>query len=186
MHMTKTTQLLLNILNLFAWIIFIGLCIESGGLLVNAMVALFINPMASSHFWGGWNLYALFQYSQTHFLIIIVLLILLSILKSIMFSWIVNLFHKKILNLSSPFNKTLGKFLFNLSYISFGLGLFSYWGNEFSEKLRHTNNSSLSASMQHIKFEGADVWLFMGVIILMFAMIFKKGIELQSENDLTV
>ena len=34
--------------------------------------------------------------------------------------------------------------------------------------------------------EGADVWLFMGVILIIFAMIFKKGIEIQSENDLTV
>ena len=47
-------------------------------------------------------------------------------------------------------------------------------------------NDKILPSLQQLKFEGGDVWLFMGVILLIFAMIFKKGIEIQSENDLTV
>jgi uncharacterized membrane protein len=47
-------------------------------------------------------------------------------------------------------------------------------------------NVSSFPSIRNIQFEGADVWLFMGVILTIFALIFKKGIELQSENDLTV
>jgi hypothetical protein len=41
-------------------------------------------------------------------------------------------------------------------------------------------------SIQNLKFDGADVWLFMGVTLLIVAKIFKRGIELQTENDLTV
>jgi hypothetical protein len=44
----------------------------------------------------------------------------------------------------------------------------------------------LTQTFENIKFEGADVWLFMAIILLIFGMIFKRGIELQSENDLTV
>ena len=44
----------------------------------------------------------------------------------------------------------------------------------------------LSQDLYNIKFEGGDVWIFMATILLIFALIFKKGIELQSENDLTV
>jgi hypothetical protein len=33
---------------------------------------------------------------------------------------------------------------------------------------------------------GADVWLFMGVILYIIAQIFKRGIEIQAENELTV
>ena len=40
--------------------------------------------------------------------------------------------------------------------------------------------------LQDLKLGGADVWLLMGFVILVFAIIFKKGIDLQSENDLTV
>jgi hypothetical protein len=54
--MSKGTDFLFKVLNVLAWIIFIGLCIESGGLIVNAFVSIFINPVASSKFWGGLNL----------------------------------------------------------------------------------------------------------------------------------
>jgi len=35
-------------------------------------------------------------------------------------------------------------------------------------------------------FGGADVWMFMGIILLVIAQIFKRGIEIQLENDLTI
>ena len=37
-----------------------------------------------------------------------------------------------------------------------------------------------------LRLGGADVWLFMGFALLVIALIFKKGIEIQNENDLTV
>ncbi len=184
--MSKSTDLFFKTLNILAWIIFVGLCIESGGIIVNAFISLFVNPVASSKFWGGRNLFELYNFNQSYFVTMVVLMIIVSVLKSIMFYFIVNLFHKKKLNLSSPFNETLGKYIFNLSYLAFGIGLFTYWGNEFSNWLENASNGTLSPSIQNLKFEGADVWLFMGVILIIFAMIFKKGIALQSENDLTV
>ena len=184
--MSKSIDLFFKTLNILAWIIFIGLCIESGGIIVNAFISLFINPVASSKFWGNINLYELYKFNQSHFITMVVLMIIVSLLKSIMFYLIVTLFHKKKLNLSSPFNETFGKYIFNLSYLAFGIGLFTYWGNHFSNWLQNASNGTLSLTIQNIKFEGADVWLFMGVILIIFAMIFKKGIALQSENDLTV
>ena len=180
------TDFLFKVLNVIAWIIFVALCIDSGGLIVNFFIILFINPMAASKFWGGLNLSPLYNFNQSHFVTIVALLIIVSVLKSILFYLIVNIFHKKKLNLANPFNEQLGRYIFNLSYLAFGIGLFSYWGNNFSNWLKLIGQSSLSQTIQNIKFEGADVWLFMGVILIIFAMIFKKGIELQSENELTV
>ena len=37
-----------------------------------------------------------------------------------------------------------------------------------------------------LKIAGGDVWLFMGVVLFVIAYIFKRGIELQEELDLTV
>ena len=184
--MSSRTDFFLKTLHVIAWVIFIGLCIESGGLIVNAFISLFINPLASSKFWGGINLYPLYQFNLSYFVTIVALLIIISILKSILFYMIVNLFHKKKLNLSAPFNETLGKYIFRLSYVVFTIGLFNYWGNHFVRWLSFKINDGSSPSIQNIKFESADVWLFMGVILTIFALIFKKGIELQSENDLTV
>jgi ABC-type multidrug transport system fused ATPase/permease subunit len=184
--MSKGTNFAFKSFNVLAWIIFIGLCIETGGLIVNAIISLFINPMASSRFWGNRNLYELYQFNQSHFITIVVLLIIVSILKSILFYLIVNLFHKKKLNLNNPFNEQLGRSLFNIGYLALGIGLFSWWGNNFSKWLKMNGQTVLTNTFENIKFEGADVWLFMAIILLVFGMIFKKGIELQSENDLTV
>lgn len=38
--------------------------------------------------------------------------------------------------------------------------------------------------LHYLRLGGADVWLFMGITLLVIAQIFKKGIEIQ--NDLTV
>lgn len=186
MHMSKITDFAFKSLNVLAWIIFIGLCIETGGLIVNAILSLFINPMASSKFWGNRNLYELYQFNQSHFVTIVVLLIIVSMLKSIMFYVIVNLFHKKKLNLTNPFNEQLGRVLFNIGYLALGIGLFSWWGNNFSKWLKTVGQNALTQTFENINFEGGDVWLFMAIILFIFGMIFKKGIELQSENDLTV
>ncbi len=184
--MLKNTDLLLKGLHIISWIIFVGLCIDTGGLIVNAVVCIFINPAASAHFWGGLNLNELYQLDQSHFVSLVVLMILVSVLKSIMFYLTLNLFHKKQLNLASPFNEKLGKYIMNLSYLAFGIGLFSYWGNNFSNWLKLMSQNAISTSLDRIQLEGADVWLFMGVILIIFALIFKKGIAIQSDNDLTI
>ena len=183
---SNNSDLLLKVLHVIAWIIFVGLCIDSGGLIVNAFVCLFINPAAAAHFWGGLNLDQLYQFDQSHFVTLVALMIIVSLLKSLLFYLTVLLFQKKQLNLSAPFNETLGKYIMNFSYLAFGIGLFSYWGNNFSNWLKMVSNDLDSPSLQLIKFEGADVWLFMGVILIIFALIFKKGIEIQSDNDLTI
>ncbi len=65
-----------------------------------------------------------------------------------------------------------------------GIGLFSFWGAKYSEGL--VNKGVKIPDLQYLRLGGADVWLFMGITLLIIAQIFKKGIELQNENDLTV
>jgi hypothetical protein len=40
--------------------------------------------------------------------------------------------------------------------------------------------------IQYLQLGGADVWLFMGITLLVIAQIFRRGIEIQTENELTV
>jgi ABC-type multidrug transport system fused ATPase/permease subunit len=184
--MSKKTDFALKSVNVVSWIIFIGLCIETGGFIVNAIISLFINPMASSKFWGNRNLYELYQYNQNYFITIAILLIMLSLLKSILFYLIINIFHKKKLNINNPFNEQLGLYIYKLGYLAAGIGILSWWGNYFAKWLKKTSQNALTLTFENIKIEGADIWLFTAVILLIFGIIFKKGIELQSENDLTV
>ena len=53
MEIKITTQQILKVLQILSWIIFIGLCIEAGGITVNTFITLFINPAGVENFWEG-------------------------------------------------------------------------------------------------------------------------------------
>jgi hypothetical protein len=40
--------------------------------------------------------------------------------------------------------------------------------------------------IEHLRVGGADVWIFMAVALFVVGQVFKKGTELQTENELTV
>jgi hypothetical protein len=173
-----------KILYIVSWIIFVGLSIDAGGFISNTIFTLFINPNGASKFWPGLNLSGLYQFSQSHFVTLTVLMNIVAVLKAILFYLIVHIFHKKKLNLSSPFNASLGKYIFLLAYLCIGIGLFSGWANNFT--LWIVKQGVSVPTIQDLKIGGADVWFFMGFTLFIFAKIFQKGIALQSENDLTV
>ncbi len=82
-----------------------------------------------------------------------------------------------------------GKLIFlnlrkNLSYFSLVIGLFSYSGFKYSLWL--TKHGFEKADLQILHIAGADVWLFMAVILFVIGQIVKRGIEIQNENDLTI
>ncbi len=178
------TKEMLITLKVLAWIIFIGLCIEAGGMLFNTFFSLVINPIGAKKFWMQIDLSALMAYDKGYFLVVTTIMSIVSVMKALMFFLIVRLFHNKEFSFLQPFNQTLSHFVANLAYCSFGIGLFSIWG------LKYTKWLSLSGtyipSVEELHMGGADVWLFMSVVVFVIAQIFKRGIEIQTENDLTV
>jgi hypothetical protein len=109
---------------------------------------------------------------------------IVGVMKALMFYLIVKILHDKKLNLSQPFNNETRGFISKLSYLSLGIGAFSFWGVNYTEWL--VKKAVKMPAAETLNFGGADVWLFMGVILLVIAQIFKRGIEIQSENELTV
>ncbi len=101
-----------------------------------------------------------------------------------MFYLIVKILHDKKVDLSHPFNKEMGRFIFNASYLALGIGFFSHWGIKYTEWLVKQGVRMPGSHSLHL--DGADVWLFMGVTLFVIAQIFKRGIEIQTENELTV
>ena len=185
MEIKITTNQILKVLQILSWIIFIGLCIEAGGTVVNTVITLFINPLGAENFWeGAGYLSGLYKFDQGHFFVITLTMIIVAVLKAIMFYLIVKLFGDKKLNISQPFSVDLRRFMLNLSYLALGIGLFSNFGFKYSGWL--TNQGAQTADLQSLHIAGADVWLFMAVILFVIVQIVKKGIEIQNENDLTI
>ena len=92
--------------------------------------------------------------------------------------------HDKKLDLSRPFDKEVLLFITSISYLTFAIGLFCSWGVKYSEWV--SEKGIQVPSIQQLRLGGADVWLFMGIVLFVIAQIFKRGIEIQTENDLTI
>lgn len=180
MEIKITTKHMLKILYVISWIIFIGVCIEAGGFIFNAFFTLVLNPNNAGYF----GLSDLYKYDSGYFFVELLLMSIVGVMRACMFYLIVKILHDKKLNMSHPFNKEVGQFIFNLSYLALGSGLFSYWGVKYTEWL--VKQGVKMPDIQYLRLGGADVWLFMGVTLFIIAQIFKRGIEIQSENELTV
>lgn len=182
--MSKKTDYILKALHVISWIIFIGVCIEAGGFIFNAFTNLILTPAGAEKFWTEVNLSELYNYNISHYITMVSLMIIVAVMRAVMFWIIVKFFYNNGLNMAKPFNETLRRFVSNIAYLALGIGLFSFWGAKFAAKL--VSEGVKMPELQYLRVGGADVWLFMGITLLVIAHIFKKGIEMQNENDLTV
>lgn len=185
MEIKITTDQVLKVLQILSWIIFIGLCVEAGGVAVNTFITLFINPSGVVNFWEGADyLSSLHAFDRGNFMVITLIMNIVAVLKAIMFYLIVKLFTEKTLNISQPFSKELRHFILNLSYLALGIGLFSHSGAEYSAWF--AQQGAAKADLQALDLAGSDVWLFMAVVLFVIVQIVKRGIEIQKENELTI
>lgn len=184
MEIKITTKQVLGFLQILAWIIFVGLCINAGALIFNLIFTLFVNPSAANNLFLGIDLSSILTFNKTYFITLLVIMSITLCLKSILFYLIVLIFHNKKIDFSKPFNESMKKFIFNSSYVSIGIGLFSYWGMNFVNFLE--SKKMVLPELNKLEIGGADVWIFMGIILFVIAQFFKRGLEIQSENDLTI
>ncbi len=184
MEFKISAKQMLNVLKIMCWIIFIGLCIEAGGIIFNIFYTTLYNPIGAGFFWNQIDFSALYLFDKGQFLVVTSIMSTIAILKTILFYLIVKMLHNKNLSLSAPFNHMVKKFILTVAYVAIGIGFFSNYGVGYTEWL--SQQGVKLPSIQLLKFGGADVWLFMGVVLIVLAYVFKRGIELQEEIDLTV
>lgn len=184
MEIKISTKQILKILYILSWILFIGICIEAGGFIFNSIITLVINPVEAQYFWTEVDLSVLYKYDPGYFLVETTLMSIVAVMRALLFYLIIKILHDKKLNMSQPFNKEVGRFIFNISYLALLIGLFSHWGVNYRAWL--IEQGVQMPDIEHLRLGGADVWLFMGVTLLVIGQIFKRGIEIQTENELTV
>lgn len=182
--MEITSKQILKALNILSWIIFIGMLVRTGAYIFNMIFLLTFNPFGGHYFWDGADLSGLLVFDRGYFMVIALLMIIVSILKSLMFYWIIKILHDNKLNMEKPFNKEICNFIFKLSYASLAIGFFSGWVAGYSEWLG--KKGALMPSLESMHVDGAGAWWFIAIILFVIGHIFKRGIEIQTENDLTV
>ncbi|MBZ5858459.1 DUF2975 domain-containing protein [Flavihumibacter profundi] len=184
MEIKITTGQILNVLAVLSWIIFIGVCIEAGGFISNTVYTMVINPKGASNFWEGNDLSPLYNFDRGYFLVQTSIMCIVAMMRATIFYLIIKMLQDKKLNMSQPFNKDVLRVILNIAYLALGIGLFSWWGVKHAAWF--TQQGVKMPDIQYLRLGGADVWLFMGVTLIVIAQVFRRGIEIQTENELTV
>ena len=183
MNVILSTRQILIILLILSWIIFVGISIDAGGLIVNAIFAI-AKPSVVPHLWKSVDLTALFNYDRGWFAVIVLVMAIVAMIKAWLFYRIIKMLSDKNLSLAQPFRQEVRRFIFYISCLALMIGVISTIGTRYIDRLVKEGVEMPDTQLLHLG--GADVWLFMAVILFVIGQIFKRGIEIQTENELTV
>lgn len=175
--MQMETKQILKVVGVVAWILFIGLCIRTGAFIISFFVSLAINSQAANDLYAGMNLSELLLFSKTHYIVLVSLVIILSGLKAYLFYWVVKIISK--INIDIPFSKSIGEIIMKMSAIALQIGITAVIANSYAKWI-------MKKGIRFSYDAGETEFLFLAGILFVIAVIFKKGIELQQENELTI
>lgn len=178
--MSKTNNFVFKALHIVAWIIFVGLCIEAGGLIVNFIFSVF-KPEFVGNLYQKLDLSKMYQQSRWAFFGMYNFVLVISILKAMLFYTLIELLYK--LDLSKPFSSYAAGKIKRIAYYTFSIGIISQIASQGAKNLQH-HGYEIDKLNQF--WEDSQAFILMAAVVYVIAQIFKRGVELQSENELTV
>jgi len=172
---TKTEQIL-EVMKILAWVAAIGYAIEAGVILISYGMSC-VNPEGAKNLYKGLNFYDLMRFSFWHYTLSVSFMVLLSAMKSYVWFLVISTISK--INLLNPFKMEVAQKLERISYVLFGTWLVAMlagaqtaWVMQITGKLYGNWVSG--------------EFIFIAGLVFIISQIFKRGIEIQSEIDLTV
>lgn len=176
----KTNNFVFKGLKIISWVIFVGLCIEAGGLIVNFIFSLF-QPEFVQNLYQTLDLSDMYKSSPFAFYGMYGFILTIAILKAVLFYIVIVLVTK--INLSKPFNSFVSKQIYKISYYTFSIGLLSVIGRQTAKSLQH-NGFAIDKLNQF--WADGQAFILMAAVIYVIAIIFSKGVEYQEELEETV
>ena len=178
--MSKTNNFVFKGLHIIAWIIFVGLSIEAGGLIVNFVFSIY-RPEFVPNLYQKLDLSEMYNSNKWVFFGMYGFILFVSVLKAYLFYIVVILMHK--IDLSNPFSSFVSEQITKISYCTFSIGILSYIARQTAKNIQH-HGYAIDNLNQF--WADSQAFILMAAVIYVIATIFKKGVEIQNENDLTV
>jgi len=178
--MSKTNRLVFIALHIVAWLIFVGLSIEAGALIVNFVYSVY-RPEIVGYLYQKLDLSSLYQQSQWAYFGMYSFVIFIAVLKALLFYLVIELLLK--LDLSKPFSSFAAGKISQISYNTFSIGILSFIARQTANNLSQHGYEIDQLSQFWVD---SQAFILMAAVIYVIATIFKKGVEIQNENDLTV
>jgi hypothetical protein len=111
----------------------------------------------------------------------VLLIAVLWTLKAYMFYVVVKIFLK--INFVHPFGTKVGSLIAKISYVALAIGILALIATEYSDWF---NKKGILLPTLPPYVLGSSEFIFFAGIIFIISLVFKRGIEIQSENELTV
>lgn len=175
--MKRDASLVLNLLHVMFWLLFIGFCIQAGGLLISFCVSEFSNPAGAQNLYQGLNLAALKSHSEAHYAGVVSLMVYFLVVKAYMAYLVILIFRR--LDLTAPFSLEVAALITRISYVALGAGIVGVGAARYTKWLMK------SGAVETLTWPGGEFLLLAGIIVLI-AKVFQKGADIQAENALTV
>ena len=179
------TEKILKIINVFAWIFFVGTLVKFGIILICFIISLF-NPefvvFKDIDVFGegtspGTYFYEIREFHLWNYIFYVISIILWTLIKSYLAYLIIKLLAK--INLIHPFSMEIANRIVKISYTLIFIWGFSFVVNFFDKW------SALSIGLEP-QFEVRGELLFIAGLVYLIGNIFKRGVEIQNENKLTI
>jgi len=178
--MSKRDNFVFKGLHIIAWVIFVGLSIEAGGLIVNFIFSLY-KPEFVQNLYQKLDLSQMYHLSKWAYYSMYSFILVIAILKAHLFYIVIRLISK--LNLLKPFNSDVAGRITKISYYTLSIGVISHLASQTAQNLMH-RGFEIDALNQF--WADSQAFILMAAVIYVIATIFSRGVEIQNENDLTV
>ena len=125
----------------------------------------------------GLDLLNVYNFNVEYYLGIASFLIALSALKTYLAYLVIKLFMK--FDINYPFNQKTASAIINMSYYALSIGVVAIIAENYGSRIMK------QGLILQIDW-GAEPFLFFAGVIYIIALVFKRGVEIQNENELTI
>ncbi|UYZ59026.1 DUF2975 domain-containing protein [Hymenobacter latericus] len=175
--METNPTLVLKIMHGVFWVLFIGLCIETGAVLVSFFVSEFISPAAARDLYQGLDLSALRSVSEVHYGAVVSLEVYFLATKAYLAYLVIRIFQK--IDFAAPFSLPVAALITKISRVALSAGIVALATSNYTKWLA-------KRVVAEVPTWSYGEFLFLAGIIFVIAQVFQKGTDLQAENALTV
>ena len=158
-------------------IVLIGICVKAGSLLISMFVSLFINPVAAGNLYMGLDLSALFKYDRTQYLIVAGMLLGMTFLKLRLVFDLSTVF--KVLDIERPFSQKVYLIIRRMASTALTAGILAVVASKYTQQL---NKRGVVITIEW----AAEEILIFAASLMVISWVFKRGIEMENEQSLTV
>jgi len=175
MSMKLKTETIVNTMFFFVWFVCIGLLVKAGALLIPYGLSIF-NEQAAKDLYKGMTLFAFMDFSFIQYSMLVFYKVFLLCVQAYIAFQLTELLRD--FNLASPFNDQVVKLMEKIC-----IAIIFVWFIVLLHNI-HLKILEKTVGLESNYLEtGSLIWLGM---VYVLAQIFRRGIEIQSDNEYTI